>query len=142
MTIYADTSFLISKYLSDVHSAEADHRMMGRPEVWLSQLNRVEMANAIYRSVFHGRGTLADARLIWDQFEEDCERGVWIEVALPEGLWRTSIDLARRHGPTLGVRTLDSLHVACALELKSRQFWTFDERQARLAETVGLATRP
>jgi predicted nucleic acid-binding protein len=38
------------------------------------------------------------------------------------------------------VRTLDSLHVACALELKAERFWTFDERQARLAEAVGLDT--
>ena len=52
------------------------------------------------------------------------------------------LDLARRHGPTLGIRTLDSLHVACALELKAEKFWTFDERQARLAEAVGLDTNP
>jgi predicted nucleic acid-binding protein len=38
------------------------------------------------------------------------------------------------------VRTLDSLHVACALELKAERFWTFDDRQVRLAEAVGLDT--
>jgi predicted nucleic acid-binding protein len=36
------------------------------------------------------------------------------------------------------VRTLDSLHVACALQLKAEQFWTFDERQAKLAKAEGL----
>jgi predicted nucleic acid-binding protein len=36
------------------------------------------------------------------------------------------------------VRTLDSLHVASALELKADRFWTFDERQAKLAKVVGL----
>jgi len=41
---------------------------------------------------------------------------------------------------TLGVRTLDSLHVACALEKKAKRFWTFDERHAKLAEAVGLST--
>jgi predicted nucleic acid-binding protein len=61
---------------------------------------------------------------------------------LPERIWETSIDLAHKHGPTLGVRTLDSLHVACALELKAERFWTFDDRQARLAEAVGLDTNP
>jgi predicted nucleic acid-binding protein len=55
-------------------------------------------------------------------------------------MWNASIDLARRYGPTLGVRTLDSLHVACALELRAKRFWTFDERQARLAEAAGLDT--
>lgn len=108
--------------------------------VWLTRLNRAEMAHAIHRHVFRGRLAADDARSLWNQFEQDCEQGVWIEVALPETMWERSIDLARRHGPRLGVRTLDSLHVACALELKARQFWTFDERQAKLAEAEGLDT--
>jgi hypothetical protein len=28
--------------------------------------------------------------------------------------------------------------VAAALELKAQQFWTFDERQAKLAKAAGL----
>ena len=48
--------------------------------------------------------------------------------------------LAEMHGSTLGARTLDSLHVACALELNAQKFWTFDDRQAKLAEAVGLDT--
>lgn len=142
MTTYADTSFLVSKYVPDVHSAEADRRMSSHPAVWLTPLNRAEVAHAIYQSVFRGRYKDGDARLLWDQFSRDCEQGVWIEMALPEKLWEKSIELARRHGPELGVRTLDSLHVACALELNARRFWTFDERQAKLAEAVGLSTKP
>jgi predicted nucleic acid-binding protein len=49
-------------------------------------------------------------------------------------------DLARRYGPKLGMRTLDTLRVACALELKAERFWTFDERQAKLAKAGGLKT--
>jgi len=40
----------------------------------------------------------------------------------------------------LGTRTLDTLHVACALELKAERFWTFDQRQAKLAKAAGLKT--
>jgi predicted nucleic acid-binding protein len=59
---------------------------------------------------------------------------------MPERTWDRCIELARRHVPALGVRTLDSLHVACAMELRAQRFWTFDDRQARLAEAVGLDT--
>jgi len=59
---------------------------------------------------------------------------------MPEKAFDLCADLARRYGPKLGVRTLDSLHVACALELRAEQFWTFDERQARLARAAGLKT--
>ena len=40
--------------------------------------------------------------------------------------------------PTLGTRSLDVLHVACALELKLRHFLTFDTRQRQLAVAAGL----
>jgi predicted nucleic acid-binding protein len=50
------------------------------------------------------------------------------------------LQLARQHGPNLGLRTLDSLDVACALELKADRFWTFDERQAKLVKGEGLKT--
>jgi hypothetical protein len=50
------------------------------------------------------------------------------------------VDLGRRHGHRFGVRTLDTCTVACALPLQAEQFWTFDERQAKLAKAVGLKT--
>jgi len=59
---------------------------------------------------------------------------------MPENAFELCADLARRYGPKLGTRTLDSLHVATALELKAEQFWTFDQRQAKLAKAVGLKT--
>jgi predicted nucleic acid-binding protein len=35
------------------------------------------------------------------------------------------------------MRTLDTLQVAGALELKAERFWTFDGRQAKLAKAQG-----
>jgi len=140
LTVYADSSFVAPIYVIDVHAEEARRRMRSRPDVWLTPFNRAEFANALYRQVFRTRLTAVEARLAWNNFEQDCANGIWIPITLPERTWQTTIDLARKHGPTLGVRTLDSLHVACALELKADRFWTFDERQARLAEAVGLDT--
>lgn len=140
MTICTDTSFIVSYYLQDIHSPEADRRMKAGPSLWVTPLNRTEFAHALHQYVFRSATTLAESSLVWQDFEDDCSNGVWNEINLPESVWERSIDLARRHGPKLGVRTLDSLHVACALELKARRFWTFDERQAKLAKTVGLNT--
>jgi predicted nucleic acid-binding protein len=61
-------------------------------------------------------------------------------LPIPEDAFDLCAELARRYGPKLGVRTLDSLQVACALELKADRFWTFDERQAKLAKSEGLKT--
>jgi predicted nucleic acid-binding protein len=117
-----------------------DKRMAGSPSVWLTEFNRAELANAIFQQVFLKRLTTADAAQVWSDFRRDCADGVWTGVRFPHQAWETCIDLVRRFGPTLGVRTLDSLHVACALELGAERFWTFDERQARLAKAVGLKT--
>ncbi|MGB7546948.1 MAG: type II toxin-antitoxin system VapC family toxin [Terracidiphilus sp.] len=142
MTIYSDSSFIASYYLEDAHSAEVDRRMAQRPRVWLTSFNRTEVEHAISHMVFRRRISLAEAQLARNDFAQDCAQGIWIAVGLPESIWEASIKLARQFAPTLGVRTLDSLHVACALELKAERFWTFDERQGRLAETVGLDTCP
>ncbi len=57
-------------------------------------------------------------------------------------LWRAAlrraVQLTREHTPKLGTRAADVLHAACALELKLRQFLTFDDRQAKLAVAAGL----
>jgi predicted nucleic acid-binding protein len=114
--------------------------MLQFPMIWLTPLNRAEISHAIHYQVFRGRFSASEASLAWQDFEDDCIQGIWILIDPPERMWGTSINLARRFGPTLGVRTLDSLHVAWALELKAEKFWTFDERQARLAEAAGLDT--
>lgn len=115
--------------------------MAAGPEVWLTSFGRAEVANAIHRYVFRRAISAVDARSAWLHFEQDRLQGIWTEVRLPDGVWEASIQLAQRFGANLGIRTLDSLHVACALELRADKFWTFDERQAKLAEAVGLDTR-
>jgi predicted nucleic acid-binding protein len=140
LIIYPDSSFIVSYYLQDAHSPETDRRMNLFPSVLITPLNHCELAHAISKYVFRGKLSPPEAQQAWADFQQDCAQGVWIFSNLPESTWETSISLARKYGPTISLRTLDSLHVACALELKAKRFWTFDDRQARLAESVGLNT--
>lgn len=104
----------------------------------LTPLILVEWAHALAGQVFRGQMSEPDARRIDATFEHDRQSGMWISTPIPERAFELCADLARRYGPKLGIRTLDSLHVACALELKAERFWTFDERQAKLAKARGL----
>lgn len=140
MNVYADSSFIASLYAQELHSAEADRRIASAPTVLLSPLHRAELAHAFSFQIFRSRISEARALTLWQEFEGDCNRGLWSCVNLPGRAWETSIELARHYGPALGVRTLDSLHVACALELRADRFWTFDDRQMKLAEATGLDT--
>ena len=114
--------------------------MLGLPAIHISPLNRTELAHVLGQYLFRKAIKLADSRMAWSDFEEDCRSGLWIQAAWPSAAWRVCAELASKHGSVMGMRTLDSLHVACALELGAERFWTFDERQARLAQAVGLNT--
>jgi predicted nucleic acid-binding protein len=140
LTVYADSSFFVSLYVQDGHSAHACGLMSQKPVVWLTPLHTAEFFHAISQQVFFGRISTAESERAYQNLKRDQAAGVWFEAPLPEPAFELCADLARRHGPKFGLRTLDSLHVACALELKADQFWTFDERQAKLAKAEGLKT--
>jgi predicted nucleic acid-binding protein len=114
--------------------------MVASPLVWFTPLHHVEWAHTIAQHAFHRKISTAGARELNRHLEKDRAAGLWLEVELPEEVFDVCADLARRYGPRLGVRTLDSLHVASALQLKAEQFWTFDERQTKLAKVAGLKT--
>ena len=138
MTIYADTSFLVSLYVTDLHSAEARSRVQSAPPLWFTPLHGAEWSHAIAQHVFRGKMNSANVGDVYLLLERDQASGLWMQAVLPERAFDVCSDLARRYGPKLGMRTLDSLHVACALEFKAEKFWTFDERQAKLAKAAGL----
>ncbi len=140
MSIYADTSFFVSLYLPDRYSAETERRMASKPRVWLTPLHIAEWTHAVSQHVFRKEISLREAGQAHAELERDRETGLWLEVDLPESVWQTCTKLARQHGPKLGTRTLDSLHVAAALELGAKSFWTFDERHAKLAIAEGFTT--
>ncbi len=141
MTIYADTSFFVSLYVKDAHSPDADRLLGSAPALWITPLHVAEWTHAVAAHLFRGYMTVAEAARAQRELEIDRTAGLWASIDLPDNAFEVCADLGRRYGPKLGVRTLDSLHVACALELKAERFWTFDDRQLKLARAVGLKTR-
>ena len=107
-------------------------------ECFLTPLHRAEWFHAIAQHVFRTTLTEARAKDLHSLFEQDIKTGPWRNVAMPEHAVGLCADLGRRYGPRFGTRTLDTLHIACALELKADSFWTFDQRQAKLAKAQGL----
>jgi predicted nucleic acid-binding protein len=140
LKVYADSSFIVSLYVADIHSPSADRMFRNRPPIYFTPLHFAEWMHALGQQVFRKNLSPAEAKRIGEQLNADKGAGLWLETAIPERAFDLCADLARRYGPKLGVRTLDSLHVACALEFKAEQFWTFDDRQGKLAKAEGLKT--
>ena len=138
MSIYADTSFFASVYIRDGHTVAALRRLAKRPQIWMTPFHKIEIAHAIAQKVFRRELSAAVADGVHRNLTQDCDAGLWRLADMPPAAFETGAALARIHVPVLGTRTLDTLHVACAVELKAQQFWTFDERQAKLAKAAGL----
>jgi predicted nucleic acid-binding protein len=140
LSIYADTTLFVSFYLTDQHSHEANRLLAKRPALWLTPLHRAEWTSAIAQHVFRGSISDSEALQFYTNFSRDRGIGLWLEVDLPGNVFDVCIELTRIFTPRLGVRALDTLHIAAALELKAERFWTFDDRQKKLAKAVGLKT--
>ena len=140
MSIYADSSFIVSLYITDAHSSEARRRIQGALPLILTPFHLAEWFHALGQHQFRRSLTAGDAQHVNSQFVSDEMAGVFHRSSLPDHAFELCADLARKHGATFGMRTLDSLHVASALELKAEHFWTYDERQEKLAKAQGLKT--
>lgn len=138
--VYVDPSALTRLYIHEAGSREmAAWRAKIGGSLPVTHHGRTEIVNAICRAAFlkHlDKEGLAEAL---DDFASDFTDG---RLQQADILWRAALNLAtelsQSHTPKLGTRSLDVLHVACALELKLRYFLTFDERQQKLAAAAGL----
>jgi predicted nucleic acid-binding protein len=138
---YLDTSFLVSLYTSDANSAAAAayiHRAdLPFP---LTPFGEVELTNAIELRIFRREIIAAQAKTALEKLASHIADGVFHVVPVPVAMYDVARELSRNHTAALGARTLDILHVASALVLETKSFYTFDRRQAQLARAAGLAT--
>lgn len=143
MSVYADTSALFSLYWLDANSAAAARtvRAAAAPPT-ITPFGELELANAIRLAVFRRLMSPAQAATAQSLWRRDLAAGVYRRAGLPPRAFADAERLAARYTPTLGTRTLDMLHVACARSLKATLFITFDRRQAALARAVGLTVAP
>jgi predicted nucleic acid-binding protein len=133
MIVYADTSFLVSLYLPDAHSPAAWDIMKSRPYLYLTPLHELEFINAIQLAVFRKFISKKESKLVLRNFEQD-RSSIFALTQMPPETYARVEQLARRHTSVIGTRSLDILHVATALILKPDSFFTFDERQQKLAK--------
>jgi predicted nucleic acid-binding protein len=136
---YADTSFLFSLFVPDVHSSAAAAKMkLFQPSLFTSDFGEFEFTNAISWRVFRKQFLLSEHQAVIDWFNRDVQTGTIRIVPLPTAAFAHAKQIALNHSPNLGTRALDVLHVASAIVLNADTFYTFDGKQAKLASTLGL----
>lgn len=142
MIAYADTGFLISLYGEDDNSAQATALIQARPVFILTPLGEMEFLNAIELRVFRKEWTRREARAVRQEFLHHQGTGFFQMEPSGSEVWQTARNFSRRYTAKLGLRTLDLLHVAAALAFKPDAFYSFDQRQRKLATAEGLTVLP
>jgi hypothetical protein len=144
MRYYADSAFLTPLFQeeSGTRQAQAIVQTLEAP-LPLIPLTLLELRNAFNAGIARGRITVADRDALWRQVEAQIRAGIFAEVSLPTSeLHRRAMELSDRYTPQLATRSLDLLHVAAALLLEAKVFFSFDARQRAAAAGEGLKVKP
>jgi len=144
MVAFADTGFIASLYLEESTSDAADAALgTKRIPLPLTPLAALELRNAFNRAVHRQRITAAQRDALWQDVEADIASGFLVPTPVAaDELHHQARQLSDRYTPTLGTRSLDLLHVAAALVLQAKVFFSFDDRQRKAAASEGLKVKP
>lgn len=138
--IYAESSVLASLVMRDSNSAKAIELTAEQDAPYLfNHLLKLEICNAIRLNVASGAMDEVGAAKCERQVESLQRSGKW-KMMEPdwERVFQRSVGFSRAHTSSFRTRSFDILHVAAAVELGAKEFWSFDKRQRSLARAVGL----
>jgi predicted nucleic acid-binding protein len=141
VSLYLDSSLVVKLYVPEANSPAVIRFVESRKEpLVVTRHLRLEVQTAIRRRVFDKTLPADKAKQAIFNFNRDAALSyVFNDPAVDlHEVYGRALRLSRDWADTLGVRTLDVLHVATALELGLDEFCTGDERQAQLAEKCGL----
>ena len=137
--IYLDTSALVKLYVLEAGSEFVQSCLSEQDDplpIW--ELQEAELANALHLKVFRNEWTEAEAELQIEHFHSRKQRGLYVFPEIDRVELIREFHRLSRETPRTGCRTMDILHVACALQIPSCRFLTFDGRQGKLARLAGL----
>lgn len=142
--VYADSSFLMSLFMEDGNTDEAERFISGNPAVLaFNPLHRLEVRNGLRLRVHRGEIDKPARAAALRRINEALEGRRMAHIPLPwTDALRKAEQLSAAHAEEIGSRSADTLHVAAALLAKARIFLSFDKRQRQLAGAAGLEVKP
>jgi len=142
--VCCDTSFLFSLYGQDINTlkAAALARQLEQP-VSLTVLNEFEFLNAVELSMFRKILPPPLGAAMIAAFASDLAAGSAVIESCNLGqIMAEAKRISGAYTAAGGYRSFDILHVAAALQLTARNFFSFDARQRALAKVAGLKVLP
>ncbi|MEW6752107.1 MAG: type II toxin-antitoxin system VapC family toxin [Candidatus Latescibacterota bacterium] len=137
---YYDTGVLLKLYTHEPASGAGQAFVTGRGRALsVTDLHLAEAISALRLKEFRGECTAEQALAAIGSIEEDLRDRILRRVAVDwPAVWIRCQTLARTETARHGTRTLDTLHIASALQLHASELISSDLRQAALARACGL----
>lgn len=139
--LYLDTSALLKLYVHEAGSELVNGLVVGQEAplpIW--EIQEFEWTNALRLKVFRNEYTEKQVERQIELFQDRRVRGQYYYPQFHRSALAKSFHDLSRFTVKTGCRTLDVLHVACAVTIQASAFLTFDHRQASLACEAGLKT--
>lgn len=138
MKAFLDTSSLLKLYHSEAGS-ERLHEIFSIDieAMYLSEIAKIEFLSAIWKKIRQRDLTEEVGNAVITCFEADFNKFQWIKLS--SDVIKRASDLLKKYGDD-GLRTLDSIQLACAVELKDENcsFFTSDRLLQRLFNKENL----
>ncbi|MCD4721773.1 MAG: type II toxin-antitoxin system VapC family toxin [Desulfobacula sp.] len=132
MDIFFDSSSFIKKFIAEQGSMEVDEYCQQASMLGLSIICLPEMMSALNRKVREGNLSAEKYSIIKEQITADIE-DIQIVNLVPEVIESTLTLLENNM-----LRSLDALHISCAVTWNAELFISSDKRQIKAAENAGL----
>jgi predicted nucleic acid-binding protein len=142
---YFDSGFLFKLYWQEANTPAAQAIVRNyQPPILVSRFNEVEMLHVARRKTWLP-GLTGRPNLTATQFqvgltllEQDLASGIVARLKVDyEKVFDAALELSRKHGQTIPIKTADLLHVAI-MEFGFDDFITADKQQHDFAASVGV----
>jgi len=135
--IYADTSALLKRYITEQGSDGFDRLLLARGPLDISRLTVTEMRCALARRRRAGQIDTALETSAITELRTDILAGALRVSAITDGHVVEAYAIIESL-PALPLRALDAIHLAVARHLEVEEFATSDKNQAEAARALGF----
>lgn len=135
--VYLDTSAVVKLYVPESYSDELEDALIGRRDLFVSDLAITELCSALARRSREGDLTSAAAERVYRRAARDLDERTFRRAEITPRVHREAERLLLTIGRQVQLRAADALHLALAVIVEAQGLVTFDATFRNAAARLG-----